>query len=667
MEPNAAPRSDGLTDFDVHLFNEGTLVRAYDKLGAHPIGGGAARNGFRFAVWAPNAKSVSVVGDFNGWNEKAHPMKPRAESGIWEASIPGVPEGALYKYAITSRHGEYRVKKADPFAFAAEIRPETASRTFDLAGYEWRDAEWMAARKDRQPLRSPISIYEVHLGSWMRVPEEKDRSLTYRELAPRLAEYVKRNGFTHVELLPITEHPFDGSWGYQTVGYFAPTSRFGSPHDFMAFVDELHREGIGVLLDWVPAHFPTDEFALGYFDGTHLYEHDDPRKGVHLDWKTFIFNYGRNEVRSFLLSSALFWLDKYHLDGLRVDAVASMLYLDYSREPGEWIPNEHGGRENLEAVKFLQKLNEVVYEEVPDAITIAEESTSWPAVSRPTYVGGLGFGFKWDMGWMHDTLAYLAQDPIFRKFHHNKLTFRGLYAFSENFLLPLSHDEVVHGKGSLIGKMPGDLWQRFANLRLLFGLQFAQPGKKLVFMGGEFGQVREWNHDASLDWHLLEYPSHAGLAGWVRDLNAAYASKPALHRRDCDPRGFEWIDCNDVEASVLAFLRLGDEPGDRVLVVVNATPVPRYAYRAGVPRGGEWKEILNSDAKEYGGSGVGNLGAVTASDVKWHGRDHSIEIVLPPLGVVMFEPGGKRVKESETEQSALPPPERDEEDRHSED
>jgi len=626
-----------LTDFDLHLFNEGTLFRAYEKLGAHPIEG-PGEPGFRFAVWAPNAQRVSVVGDFNRWDERANPMMPRASSGIFEGDVRGLPAGSLYKYAIASRHGGYRVKKADPYAFAAEIRPETASRTYDLSGHAWGDAAWMAARRKWRPLASAMSIYEVHLGSWMRVPEEGHRSLTYREIAPRLAEYVKRHGFTHVELLPITEHPFDGSWGYQTVGYFAPTSRFGSPHDFMAFVDTLHRAGIGVLLDWVPAHFPTDEFALGYFDGTHLYEHADPRKGVHHDWGTFVFNYGRNEVRSFLLSSALFWLDVYHLDGLRVDAVASMLYLDYSREPGEWVPNEHGGRENLEAVKFLQKLNEVVYQEVPDAVTIAEESTSWPGVARPTYVGGLGFGFKWDMGWMHDTLAYLAQDPIFRKFHHNKLTFRQLYASSENFALPLSHDEVVHGKGSLIGRMPGDLWQKFANLRLLFGLQYGQPGKKLLFMGGEFGQVREWNHDESLDWHLLEYPSHAGLAAWVRDLNRAYRDHAALHERDADGRGFEWVDCNDVEASVIAFLRRGEKPEDCVLVVCNGTPVPRHGYRAGVPRGGKWMEILNSDAKEYGGSGQGNLGEVIATDVPYHGRDHSIEIVLPPLAAVFFAP-----------------------------
>ncbi len=626
-----------LTDFDLHLWNEGSHYRAYEKLGAHP----AERNGTpgtRFAVWAPNADQVSVIGDWNGWRAGADRLHPVASSGVWEGFVPGVRTGALYKYAIRNRTTGYRVDKADPFAFAAETRPSTASKVWDLSGYDWGDQEWMGYRRGVNSLTAPISTYEVHLGSWRRVPQTNGW-LTYRDLAAQLADYCHEMGYTHVELLPITEHPFDGSWGYQTVGYFAPTSRFGTPHDFMAFVDTLHRRGVGVILDWVPAHFPRDEHGLGYFDGTHLYEHGDPKQGVHQDWGTFVYNYGRNEVSNFLISSALFWLDKYHIDGLRVDAVASMLYLDYSRKSGEWTPNKYGGRENLDAVTFLKRLNEVVYKEYPDTLTVAEESTAWPQVSRPTYLGGLGFGYKWDMGWMHDTLKYLGLDPVHRKFHHNQLTFRMIYAFAENYVLPLSHDEVVHGKGSLLAKMAGDEWQKFANLRLLFGYMYAQPGKKLLFMGGEFGQWREWDHDASLDWHLLDYPSHKGLQRWVRDLNTAYRGLRALHELDCDSGGFEWVDANDAENSVVSFLRKSREPGDEVLVVCNFTPVPRHNYRVGVPRGGHWAEVLNSDAPLYGGSGQGNFGGVDAAPVPCHGRPYTLTVTVPPLGMVAFRRG----------------------------
>jgi 1,4-alpha-glucan branching enzyme len=624
-----------LTDFDVHLWNEGSHFRAYEKLGAHLEEQGGVR-GTRFAVWAPDAERVSVIGDFNGWQVGVNALWPVGASGIWEGFLPGVGEGALYKYAIRSRFGEYQIDKADPFGFAAEIRPQTASKVWNLSRYQWSDQEWMARRGAAADREAPQSIYEVHLGSWRRAPEENNRWLTYRELAHQLADYVHEMGFTHVELLPITEHPFDGSWGYQTVGYFAPTSRFGTPDDFRYFVDTLHRRGIGVILDWVPAHFPRDGHGLGYFDGTHLYEHADPRQGLHQDWGTFIFNFGRREVSNFLISNALFWLDKYHIDGLRVDAVASMLYLDYSRKPGEWTPNRYGGRENLDAIAFLKRLNQRVYAEYPDVMTLAEESTAWPAVSRPTYVGGLGFGYKWDMGWMHDTLQYFAHDPIHRKYQHGSLPFRMVYAFSENFVLPLSHDEVVHGKGSLLAKMPGDDWQKFANLRLLLGYMFAQPGKKLLFMGGEFGQWGEWNHDTSLDWHLLESPLHKGLARWVRDLNTLYRGQTCLHQLDCEPGGFEWIDCNDAEASVLSFLRKGQSPADDVVVVCNFTPVPRHNYRVGVPRGGHWQEIVNSDAPLYGGSGQGNFGGVTAAPVSQHGRPYLLNVTAPPLGMVMF-------------------------------
>ncbi len=628
--------ADWLTDFDIHLWAEGNHARTYEKLGAHVTERDGVA-GTQFAVWAPNARSVCVIGTFNDWRRETTWMHPVRSSGIWQCFVPGVGVGALYKYAIASQYNDYKVDKADPYAFACEIRPETASKVWDLSGYNWGDKDWMAHRGGCNSLTAPIAIYEVHLGSWMRDPGQGNRWLTYRELAHRLADYVHEMGYTHVEMLPISEHPFDASWGYQTVGYFAPTSRFGTPQDFMFLVDALHQRGIGVLLDWVPAHFPRDEHGLAFFDGTHLYEHSDPRLGEHRDWGTYIFNYGRDEVRSFLISNALFWLDKYHIDGLRVDAVASMLYLDYSREEGDWIPNQYGGRENLDAITFLRRLNEQVYGAYPDVMTAAEESTAWPAVSRPTYVGGLGFGYKWDMGWMHDTLDYMSQDPVHRKYHHNRLTFRMLYAFTENYLLPLSHDEVVHGKQSMLSKMPGDPWQKFANLRLLYGYMYAQPGKKLLFMGGEFGQWHEWNHDASLDWHLAEYPPHKGLQRWVRDLNTFYRAEPAFHELDCEAGGFEWIDCNDSEQSVISLIRKGRSPNDRMIVVCNFTPVPRQNYRVGAPEGGRWEEVLNSDAPLYGGSGQGNLGGVNAAPVSCHGRDYLLTVTVPPLGMVVFK------------------------------
>jgi len=624
-----------LTNDDLYLFNEGTHFRLYDKLGAHP----AVVDGIQgtyFAVWAPDAERVSVIGNFNGWNQDSHFLHPRDGSGIWEGFIPHIGKGTLYKYHIRSRHHGYRVDKADPFSRFNEVPPKTASIIWDL-DYVWHDDEWLRTRARRNAFDAPISIYEVHLGSWMRVPEEGNRSLSYREAATKLAAYVQRMGFTHVEFLPLMDHPFFGSWGYQTTGYFAPSACFGTPQDLMYLIDELHRHGIGVILDWVPSHFPTDEHGLVYFDGSHLYEHADPRQGFHPDWNTCIFNYGRNEVRSFLISSALFWLEKYHVDGLRVDAVASMLYLDYSRNPGEWIPNPYGGRENLDAIRFLRRLNEEVYRRHPDVQTYAEESTAWPAVSRPTYAGGLGFGMKWDMGWMHDTLEYMALDPIYRKYQHNNLTFRMLYAFHENFVLPLSHDEVVYGKGSLLGRMAGDDWQKFANLRLLFGYMFAQAAKKLLFMGGEFGQWREWAHDGSLDWHLLQYASHQGLQKWVADLNGVYRREPALHERDFDPAGFEWIDCHDADASVISLLRRGTSGDELILVVCNFTPVPRVNYRIGAPRGGFWKELLNSDAREYGGSGMGNLGGTEADPSPIHGRPYSLTLTLPPLSALFLK------------------------------
>ncbi len=595
----------------------------YDKLGAHldTVDGVA---GTRFAVWAPDAEQVSVIGDWNDWDKTADRMRLRGSSGLWELFLPAAAKGMRYKYHVVSRYRGYRADKADPFAFYAETPPRQASVIWDL-DYEWGDGEWMAGRGARSSATAPMSIYEIHLGSWRRVLEEGNRSLTYREMAPLLAEHMKRMGFTHVEMMPVMEHPFFGSWGYQSLGYFAPSSRFGTPQDLMYLIDYLHQQGIGVILDWVPSHFPTDEHGLAFFDGTHLYEHADPRKGYHPDWSSYIFNYGRTEVRSFLGSSALFWLDVYHADGLRVDAVASMLYLDYSRKAGEWIPNQHGGRENLESISFLRALNERVYEVHPDVQTIAEESTAWPMVSRPTYVGGLGFGFKWDMGWMHDTLEYMALDPIHRKFRHNLLTFRTVYAFAESFVLPLSHDEVVHGKGSLYGKMPGSEQQKLASLRLLYAYMFSQPGKKLLFMGAELGQSREWNHDGSLDWHLLEDPGHAGLESWLADLNRLYSSEPALHELDCAPEGFEWIDCSDAEKSILALLRKGKKGTSPVLVVLNFTPVVRHGYQIGAPAGGYWREVLNSDAEIYGGSAEGNEGGVEALPAPLHGRPYLVD------------------------------------------
>jgi 1,4-alpha-glucan branching enzyme len=626
-----------LTGHDDHLFNEGTHFRLYDKLGSHPlVNQGVA--GTYFAVWAPNAAHVSVIGDFNDWRKGRDTLHARG-SGIWEGFLPGVKEGTHYKYHVGSRYHDFRADKTDPMGFHHETPPHTASIVWDLK-YDWSDQEWMAERGHFNRLDAAQAVYEVHLGSWMR--GDGNRFLPYREVAHRLAEYARANGFTHVELLPIMEHPYAPSWGYQVTGYFAPTSRFGTPQDFMYLVDHLHQNGIGVILDWVPSHFPTDGHGLGFFDGTHLYEHADPRKGFHPDWKSFIFNYGRNEVRSFLISSALFWLDKYHIDGLRVDAVASMLYLDYSRKDGEWLPNQYGGKENVEAIDFLRRFNQEVYQAHPDVQTIAEESTAWPMVSRPTYVGGLGFGMKWDMGWMHDTLKYMAYEPIHRRFHHDHLTFRMLYAFSENFTLPLSHDEVVHGKGSLLGKMPGDEWQRFANLRLLFAYMYAQPGKKLLFMGGEFGQVPEWNHEGSLEWWVLQFPYHSGVQAWVRELNRTYRAERALHELDADPAGFEWIDCSDSEQSTISLLRKGKSADELVVGVFNFTPVPRYDYHVGVPRHGFWVELLNSDAQDYAGSGVGNLGGVEAMDVSTHGRPATLHLTLPPLGALFFKWTGHR-------------------------
>jgi 1,4-alpha-glucan branching enzyme len=625
-----------LTDNDLYLFNEGSHYRIYDKLGAHMLTAGG-ETGTCFGVWAPNARSVSVIGSFNQWHPKTHPLHSRGNSGIWEGFVPGASKGALYKFHIESHHHGHRVDKTDPIGLLQEKPPRTASVVWDL-DYSWGDRDWMVQRGPRNSIKAPISIYEVHIGSWMRVAEEHNRPLSYREMAPKLAEYVHHMGFTHVEFLPVMEHPFYGSWGYQTTGYFAPTSRFGTPQDFMFLVDHLHQHGIGVILDWVPSHFPSDGHGLAYFDGTHLFEHSDSRQGFHPDWKTHIFNYGRAEVRSFLMSSAMFWLDKYHADGLRVDAVASTLYLDYSRKEGEWIPNKYGGRENLEAIDFLRRFNEEAYKEHPDIQTIAEESTAWPMVSRPVYVGGLGFGMKWDMGWMHDTLKYFSNDPIHRQYQHNLLTFRMLYGFTENFVLPLSHDEVVHGKGSLLNKMPGDEWQKFANLRLLFAYMYAQPGKKLLFMGDEFGQGSEWSHDRSLDWWVLQYPVHQGLQKWVRDLNHLIRTEKALHELDSEPAGFEWVDCNDAPMSVISLLRKGKSPRDTVLVACNFTPVPREKYRVGVPSGGYWKELLNSDGGEYAGSGLGNGGGVTAENVKQHGRPFSLELTLPPLAAVFFRP-----------------------------
>ena len=623
-----------LTDYDLHLLAEGAHYRSYEKLGAHP-GRQDGVEGTHFAVWAPNAAHVSVVGDFNAWNPAAHRMRRRAEAGVWEAFVSAARPGHLYKYEIASRRGGRAAQKVDPYAFASELRPGTASMVCDLSGYEWRDGGWLADRRKRNARDAPLSIYEVHLGSWRRLTGA-GAGASYRELAADLADYVSDLGFTHVELLPVAEHPLDESWGYQTVGYFAPTSRFGTPHDFKAFVDGLHRRGIGVILDWAPAHFPKDEHGLARFDGTHLYEHADPRQRDHPHWGTLIFNYGRREVRNFLISSALFWLAEYHVDGLRVDAVASMLYLDYGREAGEWVPNRHGGNENLEAIDFLRRLNEQVQATCPDAMTIAEESTAWPLVTRPTHAGGLGFGYKWNMGWMNDVLQYASKDPVYRRHHHDDLTFGLTYAFRENFVLALSHDEVVHGKRSLLDKMPGDDWQRHANLRLLYGYMFGHPGKQLLFMGGELGQRLEWNPAAGLDWDLLDAPLHRGLQRWVRDLNRLHRSEPALHEVDFEPAGFEWIDCHDRERSVLSFLRRSRR-GEVLLVVCNWTPVPRSGYRVGAPAGGAWRELLNSDAACYGGGGCGNLGRAIAAGPPCHDRPHSLDLTLPPLGVIFLK------------------------------
>ncbi len=627
-----------LTEFDLHLFSEGNHFQLYDKLGAHLVVHEDV-SGVHFTVWAPSSERVSVIGDFNQWDGRRHPMRPRGATGLWEIFIPGLVQGDLYKYEIKTRYKGYTAIKSDPFGFLSELRPKTASVVWDLDRYRWNDAEWMASRKERQRLDAPICVYEVHLGSWQRVPDKDlgHRWLTYRELAEKLVPYVKKMGYTHIELMPVTEHPFDGSWGYQTIGYFAPTSRHGNPDDFRHFMDTAHQAGLGVILDWVPAHFPKDAHGLSFFDGTHLYEHADPRQAEHKDWHTLIYNYGRNEVRAFLLSNALFWLDKYHIDGLRLDAVASMLYLDYSRKPGEWIPNKHGGRENLEAVSFIKRFNQLVHEQFPDVLTFAEESTAWPMVSRPTYVGGLGFDLKWNMGWMHDMLEYIHKEAIHRKYHHNHLTFSLLYAFNENFILPFSHDEVVHGKGAMLSKMPGDYWQKFANLRALYGFMYGHPGKKLLFMGSEFGQWNEWNHDDQLDWLLLDFESHRSLQQYVKDLNRIYVSEPALHEVDFSWEGFQWIDFHDVDNSIVSFIRTARDQNDSVLVVANFTPVVRKGYLVGVPAPGFYRELLNSDAACYGGSNTINFDGVSSESTPCQGQPHLIMLTLPPLGVIFLK------------------------------
>ena len=642
------------SDFDLYLFGQGQHYHIYEKMGAH-LRTVQGMTGVNFAVWAPHARNISVIGNFNNWQRGANPMHLRHQDlGVWECFIPNLQTGEIYKYAIASRINNYLVDKADPYAFASELRPNTASIISDIHSHTWHDEDWLKQRESRQALNAPIAIYEVHLGSWRHVPErhregnpEEDRYLTYRELAPALADYVKEMGFTHIELLPITEYPYDGSWGYQVTGYYAPTSRFGTPEDFQYFVDYLHQRGIGILLDWVPSHFPKDGHALSYFDGTHLYEYADPRKGEHKGWGTYAFDYGRSEVRNFLIGSALFWLREYHLDGLRVDAVASMLYLDYMRPSGEWVTNQYGGREHLEAVDFIRQLNEAVYSQVAGAVTIAEESTAWPQVTRPTYIGGLGFSFKWNMGWMHDMLEYMHLDPIHRRYHHNNITFSLMYAYSENFVLPLSHDEVVHLKGSLLTKMPGDLWQRFANLRAFYGYMWGHPGKKLLFMGGEFGQWHEWDDKQSLDWHLLTPPGdphHAQLRDFVRDLNRIYQQEPALSTLDYDPEGFAWIDVHDSENSVVSFMRRSPQIDDTLLFVCNFTPVPRHGYRLGIPYAGEYYELINSDDEQYGGSGLINTQAMPSGPGNWQSCPHSILLTLPPLGTILLK---RRVNEAE--------------------
>ncbi len=624
-----------ITDFDLYLFGEGNHTRIASKLGAHPLTIGTA-TGVHFAVWAPNASRVSVVGDFNGWDGRVHAMRRLASSGVWEIFVPAAHLGHRYKFELRTRHGEILVK-SDPFGLAFEVPPLSASIVTRL-DHQWRDDEWMERRPAQESwFQRPMAIYEVHLGSWGRVAEDGDRYLTYRELAERLVPYVKEMGYTHIELLPVMEHPYSGSWGYQVIGFFAPTSRFGTPSDFKAFVDACHQAGVGVILDWVPGHFPKDGHGLARFDGTALYEHADPRQGEHRDWGTLIFNYGRNEVRNFLLANAMFWLQEYHIDGLRVDAVASMLYLDYSRNQGEWIPNRFGGRENLEAIDFLRQLNTQTHADAPGSITVAEESTAWPSVSRPAWLGGLGFTYKWNMGWMNDILEYTKLDPVHRKWNHRHLTFSMLYAFNENFILPFSHDEVVHGKGSMFGKIPGDDWQKAATLRTLYGFMYAHPGKKLMFMGDEFGQGREWDHDHSLDWHLLSEPLHASLKAYVKDLNRVYASQPALYELDFDPAGFQWIDCNDSENSVVSLIRRAKDSADFVVAVVNFTPVPRDGYRIGVPAPGVYHEIVNSDAECYGGGNVGNDGAVATEPIAAHGHDQSLTLRLPPLGFLLLK------------------------------
>ncbi len=624
-----------LSHEDVSRIREVGGDQVYCKLGAHRMTlDGVA--GFGFAVWAPNARRVSVVGDFNAWDGRRHPMRLRHDGGIWELFIPGIEPGGRYKYEIRGADGSLLLK-ADPVAFYAERPPNTASVLHGAPSFEWNDRAWIEKRSEGDPRKKPIAVYEAHLGSWARVPGENDRFLTYRELADQLIPYVRDMGFTHIELLPITEFPFDGSWGYQPVSMYAPTSRFGSPDDFRAFVEAAHAAEIGILLDWVPAHFPNDPHGLGYFDGTHLYEHADPRQGYHQDWGTYIYNFGRQEVMSFLVGNARFWLERYHIDGLRVDAVASMLYLDYSRQAGQWVPNRYGGNENLEAIDFLRRMNEVAYGTCPGVVTVAEESTAWPGVSHPTYTGGLGFGFKWNMGWMHDTLRYIGKEPVHRRYHHHDLTFGLLYAFSENFILPISHDEVVHGKGSLLGRMPGDRWQRFANLRAYLGFMWGHPGKKLLFMGCEFGQEREWNHDASLDWHLTNDPFHGGTQALVRDLNRAYRDLPALHERDTEASGFQWLVSDDADNSVIAWARFGDDPERPAVVVCNFTPVVRHGYRLGVPAGGYWREVVNTDAAIYGGGNVGNSGGLWAEPNESHGRACSLTLTIPPLACVIFE------------------------------
>ena len=625
-----------LTDYDLHLFNEGTHYRAWQKFGSHQTTVDGV-SGVHFAVWAPNARRVSVIGDFNRWDGRTHVMTSLASSGVWEIFVPGLTEGACYKYEVLTPGG-HLLEKADPYAQRFEVPPNSASIIWTEGRYEWGDQEWLRDRPSFAGWHErPMSIYEVHLGSWRRIPEEGNRFLSYRELAETLVPYVREMGYTHIELMPVMEHPFSGSWGYQVIGFFAPTSRFGTPDDFRYFVDQCHRHGVGVILDWVPGHFPKDHHGLAYFDGTALYEHADPRQGEHKDWGTLIFNYGRNEVRTFLMSNALFWLEEFHVDGLRVDAVASMIYLDYSRQPGEWIPNQYGGRENLEAVSFLQQLNTETHGRMPGTITVAEESTAWPAVSRPTYVGGLGFTYKWNMGWMHDTLEYAKEDPVHRRWHHWEITFSMLYAFTENFVLPFSHDEVVHGKRAMLDKMPGDLWQKHATLRALYGYMFGHPGKKLQFMGSEFGQWGEWNVESSLDWHLLDHPLHQGLRRWVQDLNHTYQREASLHQVDFEPAGFSWIDCNDNENSVVSMIRRARNPHDFTVMLTNFTPVPRPGYRIGVPEGGWYRELLNSDGEMYGGSNLGNGGGVLADDQPSHGFNHSLTVTVPPLGFVLLK------------------------------